>query len=610
MKGLHMKQLLLSLAFLICVNVISAEYKNFREAIKDGNDQITKKDYAAARAAADSAGKLAQKPVELVEVKMILARIASNEKDYKTARKTLQEALAIPGIADNQKFNVSVQTAETYFQEGDLKSYRKEVESLLTVQGNDSGKLGMLLNIIRVAKKQHDEESMLFAYENMLDLKGVKEKDLNDAYSQLAGIFAHRHDLVKLEKLLSKLLGDQSVGAQIRFEAQAVTVSMAAAKNKTPISEETLQKNAPKAAVEGLTAKDRYAALNDAAKIMTILGNYETARELMAMADKLVSKKEEKVYKCKYMAQVPLGAGGWFLSDFIRNPANRESRFEDYDQKSADMLFTDVAATRSVSGNAKKEYYFGNTGFYMAYDTAGWHMFVVCGDPDLEGILADGRGAGALEMYFSRGSSGETYSQWIIDLPGGKLQSYDWNSPHRYFRQMGDYFKSDTVTLGDKMGTYIFVPWEALYDKLPLEGGKWPFGFIRWTPAGGITWGGKVHEIGQWGTVEWEKPSAEQALTIRKNIVRKAWGRYKKNRDSLSTHWKDNMLGDPKFFAEVMEPEIQRLNKLGEKLKEPEKMTAEDVNMLSKDAVADWMEFNYLVSELRSRYLENKFFQK
>ncbi|MEI6422243.1 MAG: hypothetical protein WCP55_08495 [Lentisphaerota bacterium] len=59
------------------------------------------------------------------------------------------------------------------------------------------------------------------------------------------------------------------------------------------------------------------------------------------------------------------------------------------------------------------------------------------------------------------------------------------------------------------------------------------------------------------------------ALTIRKNIMRKAWGKYKKNQDALTTHWKDNMLGDPKFFAELMEPEIERLNKFGEKLNEP-----------------------------------------
>lgn len=605
-----MKQFFLLLAFLICANLLSAEYKNFREAMKDGNGKITKKDYVAARAAAESAGKLAQKPAEFVEVKMILARIASNEKDFKTARKICQEALAISGITDIQKFNVSVQLAETYFQEGNMKAYMKEVESVLPMQGNDSAKIGMMFNIIRVSKKQHDEESMLFAYENMLNLKGVKEKDLTAAYSELAGILARKHDPVKLGKLMDKMLEDHSAGVQKHFEAQVVTVALAAAKNKTPMSEQLLQKNAPKAAVEGLESKDRYAALNDAAKIMTMLGSYDTARELMAMADKLLVKKEEKVYKCKYMAQVPLGAGGWFLSDFIKNPANRESRFEDYDQKSADMLFTDVAASRSVSGNAKKEYYFANTAFYMAYDIAGWHMFVVCGDPDLDGILADGRSAGALEMYFSRGSSGETYSQWIIDLPGGKLQSYDWNSPHRFFRKMGDYFKSDTVTLGDKMGTYIFVPWEALYDKLPLEGGKWPFGFIRWTPAGGITWGGKVHEIGQWGSVEWEKPSPAEALTIRKNVIRKAWGKYRKNRDALTTHWKDNMLGDPKFYSELMEPAIKRLDKYGEKLKDPAKMTPEDVNMLSKEAVPDWMEFNYLVSELRSKYLENKLISK
>lgn len=604
-----MRRLFFAAALLVSVSVFSAEYKNFKEAMKDVNEKVKAKDYSAARVAVGDAEKMAQKPADFVDVKMILARIALNENDFASARKLYQEAFALPEIDEKQRFNILTQIADTYSKENNVAEYKKAIAVLLPMEGSDATKKNLLLGVIRLLKKQSDDASEIFVYENILNLKEVESKVKNEAYLKLAVLTARRQDSAALESLMKKIIADADADASVKSTANAVLVSMDALKNGTSVSFESLDKNAPKAS-EGFAAKDKYASLNEAARLMTVLRKYQAANELMAAADKLGVRKAEKVYKCRFMEQVPLGAGGWFLSDFIKDKANRESRFEDYDQRSANMLFTDVAADRSVSGNTKKDVYFANTAFFMAYDIAGWHMFVLCGEPELKDILADGRGAGALEMYFSRGATGETYNQWIVRLPDGKLDSYDWNSPHRFFRSMKDYFKSDTVTYNGQIGTYIFVPWEALYDKLPLDGAKWPFGFIRWTPAGGITWGGRVHEIGQWGLVEWEKPSPEQALTIRKNIVRKAFGKYKKSREVATTHWTDKMLGDPQFYSECVEPVIQRLNKCGDSLKDIEKMNSQEVDALFKDAVPDWMEFDYLVSELRSRYLQNRILAK
>jgi len=407
------------------------------------------------------------------------------------------------------------------------------------------------------------------------------------------------------------LFADKAVALSKRFEAFLTITGMKAAMNKTAVSKEQWEKAKRRLAAEGMTTADRYAAFNNAARAMTRLRNYKIAREMLACADSLAVKKETKVYHCRYMERAPLGAGGWFLSDFIKNPANREGRFGDYKQSSADMLFTDVTADRSVSsGNAKRDYYIKNTGFYMVYDKAGWHMFVLCGEPAIEGMLADGKSAGSLEMYFAPATKGETYFQWIISLPDGKADFYDWNSPHRFFRPVKSYVRTETLTLDGNVGTYIFIPWEALYDKLPLDGEKWLFGIIRWTPAGGITWGGKVHETGKWGLVEWEKPTPEQALAVRKNIVRKAWARYKKSRETQTTHWKDPILGDGRFFDEMINSVIQRLDRYGDGLKDPGNLTSEEAVELCKNAVPDWMEFDYLVSDLRRKYLENTLIAK
>jgi len=399
------------------------------------------------------------------------------------------------------------------------------------------------------------------------------------------------------------VFADRAIPALKRYEARVMQLCIASARDKTALSQKALEEAAQPLAKEGLTTPERYAALDNAAKTMTRLRDYERARELLALADALAAPKPKKTYRCAYMEQVPLGAGGWALSDFIKDPANREARFEDYDQDAADMLFSDITVERSVTSDAaRKAYYLENTAFYMAYDHVGWHMFVRCGEPDLEKMPADDRSAGALEMYFSRGHKGGTYFQWIIPLPRGKCASFEWDSPHRFFRPLKDYMRAETVVFGDTIGAYIFVPWEALYNKLPLNGGEWPFGCIRWTPAGGITWSGKVHEIGRWGLVEWEKPSPDQAAAIKTNIIKRAWSKYRKTRDFLSTHWNDEILGDPEFHDAVLRPAIERWDRCGDKITNLISSDRETVTALWQD-VPGLMEFKYEVETLRREYL-------
>lgn len=314
-----------------------------------------------------------------------------------------------------------------------------------------------------------------------------------------------------------------------------------------------------------------------------------------------------KVHACPSSDEIPLGAGGWLLSEFITEPRNLETRFEDYDQDSAKKLAADITTQRKFELNlAKRNEYRDQTAFSMAYDETGWHIFVMCGEPDLQNILADGGDAGSLEMYFSWGYLGETYSQWIIKLPKGTVRPIEWNSPHRDFRPLKDYLKIETATHENRIGTSIFIPWEVLYNKLPLNGDTWPFGCIRWTPAGGITWSGKVHEVGRWGLIQWEKPTPKLASSIKKRILRKAWAGYQTKRDGHVRYWQDTIVGDIDFYCQALLPAMEKLDQFGSKMATPDKLSFDEIELLYQDAVADWMEFDYLVSALRRTYLENK----
>jgi len=404
----------------------------------------------------------------------------------------------------------------------------------------------------------------------------------------------------------AKAVLDRSAGlvgltAEQRFASQALAAGAVGVGNL-----DAMRADIPRAVAAGeVSAAARAAAFEAGAKLFLDAGQYEVVREFLALADRLVAARPRNVYRCRYLADAPLGAAGWAISRWLKDPKLREARFGPYDKAHAEKLVTDVAGDRGVQegGGSKTQ---RATAFYMVYDARGWHVFVLSDEPDIEAITNAGGSAGSLEMAFSPGFEGACYYQWIANLAENRVSLYDWDSPHRHFRSLKGQFRCETVALKGAYGTYIFIPWTVLYDKLPIDGGRWPFSVIRWSKDGGITWGGKVHEIGRWGLVEWEKPTPAQRQAIQAGIVRRAWGRYVKARTALSEHWQDPEVGDPAFYKEALAPEIQRLDKYGTVLVGPGELTAAQVARLLTEAVPHWMEFGYAVSELRADALRKR----
>ncbi|MGB2822919.1 MAG: hypothetical protein WBF17_18190 [Phycisphaerae bacterium] len=352
-------------------------------------------------------------------------------------------------------------------------------------------------------------------------------------------------------------------------------------------------------------AAARAAAFEHGAKLFNGAGQYGVVREFLRLGAELVAAKPRNVYRCRFLADPPLGAAGWALSTLLDDPKYREARFGPYSKAHAEGLVTDVSGQRGAQQGGE-----GDddrpTAFYMAYNARGWHMFVLSREPDIQAIGDRGDRAGTLEMAFSPGFEGACYYQWIANLAENDFHLYDWDSPHRNFRSLKGSLRCETIPLPGAFGTYVFIPWMSLYDKLPMDGGKWPFSVIRWKKGGGVTWGGKVHEIGRWGLVEWDKPTPQQKLAIQTAIVKRAWGAYRKARAARQRLWQDPEVGDPAFYKAALAPAIQRLDKYGEPLDKADKLTAEQVARLVTEAVPDWMEFDYAVAELRAEYLRKQ----
>ena len=543
-----------------------------------------------------------------------IANVYKKNKEWSNARDEYRKLFKFTGLKDSDKTAIYRDIIMVDINEGNFKGAFKNIDELLSVKGGAES-----ADIIKVLKKMtwliHRRRSTVKqefrrrVFEKIIQLPAMPGKDKAMAYFALLPFVARNGDVKMLNKLLLAAATDKLIPPTARFKAKVILAGFT-----FPEKPETLQTGILRKLASGFKANEITPQLMlDAAmtggSIFTILGDYKRARVYQTLCDDLFKKSPRKKYLCRYIPQPPLGAAGWFLSDKLKNKKFRESgRFVPYNQKDAAKLVSDINVTRMSKSNPKNKLYFKNTAFYMLYDKAGWHMFVLSGEPNMEKILAEGKKAGALEMYFTTGK-GEAYYQWIIGHPKGKLSVFDWGSPYRNYRKLADYLKTETVAYDNSWGTYIFIPWVAIYDKLPLNGNDWPFGFIRWSPGGGVSWGegGRVHEIGKWGLVEWEKPSPEVAGLIRSNILKKAWGKYKNIRKVETARWKDPELGDPKFYATTLAPAIAELDKIEKRINSLDKMGSDEIKKLYEDAVGDLMEFNYKVAELRKRYLERGF---
>lgn len=313
-------------------------------------------------------------------------------------------------------------------------------------------------------------------------------------------------------------------------------------------------------------------------------------------------------YVCNFMEKAPSCVCAWEDSLLRKDPAaGKESRFEEYDKESAAVLSTDVNMLRSVSSSFSSSASSSDAGIFFcaAADQEGLHLYLRYREERVEEVLA-GLAPGAMfEMYFRPGE-GECYFQWMENLYPEKTTFVSWTSPHRSYRKMDSFYRREIAPVADGMGIAMFLPWLLIYDKLPTNDSEWPLGIIVWGPRGGYSWGGgKVHELNRFGRLVFRDAGA-WLPRIRRSIVLKAFGAFRQACPDVRNFWVDEVKGDLPFYEEVLKSQIERLLEAGEAVSPG--MSREDSDRLFLEAVPDWMEFPYLLSELRKSWLKERLF--
>lgn len=320
---------------------------------------------------------------------------------------------------------------------------------------------------------------------------------------------------------------------------------------------------------------------------------------LAANADELQNRK---VYQCRYLENAPYGVTAWSQSELVKSGSGKEARFLPYNSESAKGLILDATTDRDVSSDPSLRN--RETAFYMAYDAKGWSIYIHCQEPQIRKFIDDRKDV-SLEMFFSPGLAKVPYYQMIVQQLTNSVNHYDWGMPHRHYRSLKDVVRTESLALDSGFATFVFIPWEPLYDRVPLNGENWRFSLMRWGPS--VTWGGRVHDSGNFGLVHFEKPSASQRLEIERPLLRTAWFRFQATAKKATTFWSDDQLGDLDFYNSTLKPVVERYTAAGTSLGEPDSWNADTVKR-GAASIDNWMEFAYEVAELRTDFLLQKRF--
>jgi hypothetical protein len=183
------------------------------------------------------------------------------------------------------------------------------------------------------------------------------------------------------------------------------------------------------------------------------------------------------------------------------------------------------------------------------------------------------------------------------------------NLVHQRFEEGSPHYRTDVRYYDKGFYASFFFGWDAMFDKLPDTTEKFcEFDTIDWSPNGGLAWSSRlnVHSRLEWGRVHFDF-TPEQLDAIRKRIIFNARREYLAERDRPNgpvDFWKDEVLGDPAFYAASIQPLVARLDAYLPEVTTT--MSAGAVDRLFREAVPGWKRLRFFVSALRAETLETR----
>ena len=355
------------------------------------------------------------------------------------------------------------------------------------------------------------------------------------------------------------------------------------------------------------SSADRLIMLRRVSEMLFYGGHYELCRKIhREIFSNMFTPPAFKSYEVKYVRNAPKTADAWARSEFYDKWDLMETRFVPYGE--AYDISSGVDIGRHLKDAEKPEVdptY--RTGVHIVCDDFGLHIFVRCDDPGIEEVVLGKRKGDRLEQLLRPGEDA-AYHMWFFGAAPVDIDDpwvVDWATPSKRYRMTRDYFKKDAAATADGFVAHTWIPWTAIYDKLPTNGNVWKFGMQRWGKAR-ATLSGNVHELER--ALRLKFAFTPQELTsLKRTVAVMSFNRYnniRRNKGEFIQTWNDKVLGDPEFYKAEVEGLIADLDAAGEKLMAP--APDAEIATIYEQIVPLWAEIDYVIADRRANYLKDR----
>lgn len=425
------------------------------------------------------------------------------------------------------------------------------------------------------------------------------------SYQKLLAIAAKESDWAEVKRLSMAILSEKDLPAKEAVICRIKIAVLEAQDNPKGIVAAVRSACGadaePKALVEAFLTGARFAMAAQ---------QYRVARALDRARSDLLVPVTRRSIACPFLPDGPRDISEFMASAHFKEKKNRGAIDRKYGDNLQILLDTDAALTgRSVTKQGDNA--FTPAEFVTICDADGIRFFFFVTTDKAEDFADGLMNLGGYEIYIAAGKN-VPYHCYLIDMPPGKMNDNfvtQYNNTHfRRARQAEGTARIEHRAYPHGVATLLTLSWTAFFNRIPTTGDAWEMDVLSWA-QGGHSWGGSksVHNRSSFGDVVFQNMTAENRNAIKRRIVATAAKAYRKE---LSAHhgcveiWKDPELGDQAFYAESVQPFEEKysayLGKVG-----PE-MTAEEVELVYREAAVTWMNTPYAIAALRKDYLDRK----
>lgn len=353
--------------------------------------------------------------------------------------------------------------------------------------------------------------------------------------------------------------------------------------------------------------------LADGAKNFVCAGDEKTARIIIEQHEKIVPVRKQVQTECFWWENAPRNIKSILDSNEFRSRRKWPLALK-YGDNLKFLIETDSALVgRELTKDDGTK--FRPTEFFAFADDVGVKMLLRLYLDNMDDVKAGFAGVPGFESYVCTGIDNAYHCLMFSPTEGGGnedisfLTQYDNITGHRSIQKNSVFI--DTIFLDDGVATLITFPWQFVWASIPsAKTPAWYVEFLGWM-KGGYSLGGSttVHSRSSFAEMKFTGFDEKAMTAIKRRILLSAKRVFDRSLSSRNNGYLENFqdpgLGDQEFYDAKVMPLVDEIRPYSERIKKG--MTDADVNEIYDVVGEKMMNIEFIVEDLRRKWLDEKF---